>query len=159
ADWGSHSAFFRKAARAITCNRFGGVGHCRSHALYISAASKDQPRENFSISKNPSHPTRLRGQTENDYSNLRCIENLRPLPRACDSSFTVISSSRREGADVMFSVIFEVHPKPEERDNYFETAKMLRPELEKVEGFGDNIRYRSLTREGWILSLSSWRDE
>jgi heme-degrading monooxygenase HmoA len=36
---------------------------------------------------------------------------------------------------------------------------MLRPELEKVDGFVDNIRYRSLTREGWILSLSSWRDE
>jgi heme-degrading monooxygenase HmoA len=36
---------------------------------------------------------------------------------------------------------------------------MLRPELEAVEGFVDNIRYRSLTREGWILSLSNWRDE
>ena len=23
----------------------------------------------------------------------------------------------------------------------------------------DNVRYRSLTREGWLLSLSSWRDE
>jgi heme-degrading monooxygenase HmoA len=59
----------------------------------------------------------------------------------------------------MFSVIFEVHPRPEQRDNYFEIAKMLRPELENVEGFVDNVRYRSLTREGWILSLSSWRDE
>lgn len=59
----------------------------------------------------------------------------------------------------MFSVIFEVHPKPEQMNNYFETAKMLRSELEKVEGFADNIRYRSLTREGWILSLSNWRDE
>ena len=28
-----------------------------------------------------------------------------------------------------------------------------------MEGFVDNIRYRSLTREGWILSLSNWRDE
>jgi heme-degrading monooxygenase HmoA len=36
---------------------------------------------------------------------------------------------------------------------------MLRPELEQVEGFVDNIRYRSLTREGWLLSLSGWRDE
>ena len=36
---------------------------------------------------------------------------------------------------------------------------MLRPELEQVDGFIDNIRYRSLTREGWLLSLSSWRDE
>jgi heme-degrading monooxygenase HmoA len=36
---------------------------------------------------------------------------------------------------------------------------MLRPELESVEGFVDNIRYKSLLRAGWILSLSGWRDE
>jgi heme-degrading monooxygenase HmoA len=59
----------------------------------------------------------------------------------------------------MFSVIFEVRPKTEQWDNYLGNAKMLRPELEKVDGFVDNIRYRSLTRDGWILSLSSWRDE
>src|SRR6185437_8625863 len=33
------------------------------------------------------------------------------------------------------------------------------PELEQVAGFVDNLRYRSLTREGWLLSLSGWRDE
>jgi heme-degrading monooxygenase HmoA len=59
----------------------------------------------------------------------------------------------------MFSVIFEVHPHPERWDTYLEAAKMLRPELEQVDGFIDNVRYRSLTRAGWILSLSSWRDE
>jgi heme-degrading monooxygenase HmoA len=59
----------------------------------------------------------------------------------------------------MFSVIFEVHPKPDQWDAYLDNAKMLRPELEKIDGFIDNIRYRSLTREGWILSLSGWRDE
>src|SRR5262245_18252626 len=59
----------------------------------------------------------------------------------------------------MFSVLFEVHPKPEQWDAYLGNAKMLRPELERVDGFIDNIRYRSLTREGWILSLSGWRDE
>ena len=59
----------------------------------------------------------------------------------------------------MFSVIFEVHPKPEQWDAYLGAAKMLRPELEQVDGFVDNVRYRSLTREGWILSLSGWRDE
>ncbi|MEY2541288.1 MAG: hypothetical protein QOI22_890 [Verrucomicrobiota bacterium] len=59
----------------------------------------------------------------------------------------------------MFSVIFEVHPRPEQWDAYLGYAKMLRPELEQVEGFVDNIRYGSLTREGWILSLSNWRDE
>jgi heme-degrading monooxygenase HmoA len=59
----------------------------------------------------------------------------------------------------MFSVLFEVHPKPDQWDAYLGYAKMLRPELEQIEGFVDNIRYRSLTREGWLLSLSGWRDE
>ena len=59
----------------------------------------------------------------------------------------------------MFSVLFEVHPKSDQWDAYLGYAKMLRPELERIEGFVDNIRYRSLTREGWILSLSGWRDE
>ena len=59
----------------------------------------------------------------------------------------------------MFSVIFEVHPRTGQRDAYLGSAEVLRPELEQVPGFVDNIRYRSLTREGWFLSLSSWRDE
>ena len=59
----------------------------------------------------------------------------------------------------MFSVLFEVHPKSDRHDDYLGYAKLLRPELEKVDGFVDNVRYRSLTRPGWILSLSGWRDE
>ncbi len=59
----------------------------------------------------------------------------------------------------MFSVIFEVHPKSDKWEQYLGLAKMLRPELEQIEGFLDNIRYGSLTREGWILSLSGWKDE
>src|SRR3954465_3435395 len=59
----------------------------------------------------------------------------------------------------MFSVLFEVHPKADQWDAYLGNAQMLRPELERIHGFCDNIRYRSLTREGWILSLSGWRDE
>lgn len=59
----------------------------------------------------------------------------------------------------MFSVIFEVQPNPEQWDAYLARAKMLRPELERMDGFVDNIRYKSLSREGWILSLSNWRDE
>src|ERR1700759_3347052 len=59
----------------------------------------------------------------------------------------------------MFSVLFEVFPRDDQWDNYLANAKMLRPELEKIDGFVDNIRYGSLTREGWILSLSNWRDE
>jgi hypothetical protein len=59
----------------------------------------------------------------------------------------------------MFSVIFEAHPRPDQWDAYLGHARMFRPEFEQIEGFVDNIRYRSLTREGWILSLSGWRDE
>ena len=59
----------------------------------------------------------------------------------------------------MFSVIFEVHPKPEQWDAYLGLGKMLKPELEQIDGFVDNIRYRSLRRDGWLLSLSGWRDE
>jgi heme-degrading monooxygenase HmoA len=59
----------------------------------------------------------------------------------------------------MFSVLFEVHPKPDQWDAYLGYAKMLRPDLEQIDGFVDNIRYKSLTRDGWVLSLSNWRDE
>ena len=59
----------------------------------------------------------------------------------------------------MYEVVFEVHPKTSQWDAYLGYAKLLKPELEKVEGFVDNVRYASLTREGWLVSLSSWRDE
>ena len=59
----------------------------------------------------------------------------------------------------MFAVLFEVHPKSDQWDAYLGYAGMLKPELEQIDGFVDNIRYRSLTRDGWLLSLSSWRDE
>src|SRR5262245_25735364 len=71
------------------------------------------------------------------------------------------TTSQHSGSEntIMFSVIFEVLPNKGNRDGYLDNARTLRPELEQVEGFVDNIRYQSLTREGWILSLSNWRDE
>jgi heme-degrading monooxygenase HmoA len=59
----------------------------------------------------------------------------------------------------MFCVLFEVHPRPDQWDAYLDYAKQLRPRLERMDGFIDNTRYRSLVREGWILSVSTWRDE
>ena len=59
----------------------------------------------------------------------------------------------------MFSVLFEVQPRKDEWDVYFEQANMRRAELEQTAGFIDNIHYTSLMRDGWILSLSNWRDE
>jgi heme-degrading monooxygenase HmoA len=59
----------------------------------------------------------------------------------------------------MFVVIFEVRPKAERWNDYLDTAKLLRPELERIDGFIDNERYRSERTEGRVLSLSTWRDE
>jgi heme-degrading monooxygenase HmoA len=59
----------------------------------------------------------------------------------------------------MFLAIFEVRPKVERFDEYLALAKRLRPTLEKIEGFVDNERFQSKRRAGWVLSLSTWRDE
>jgi heme-degrading monooxygenase HmoA len=55
--------------------------------------------------------------------------------------------------------MFEVHPKSDQKDAYLDYAKLLKPEIEQIDGFVDNIRYGSLCRKGWLLSLSNWRDE
>ena len=60
---------------------------------------------------------------------------------------------------VMFCGMLEVNPKSGQFDIYFGMVKMLQPQLEKIDGFVVNDRYASLTRPGWLLSLSSWRDE
>jgi heme-degrading monooxygenase HmoA len=59
----------------------------------------------------------------------------------------------------MFVVIFEVKPKTERWDDYLETAKLLRPEIERIDGFIDNERFKSERTAGRVLSLSTWRDE
>jgi heme-degrading monooxygenase HmoA len=59
----------------------------------------------------------------------------------------------------MFAVIFEVQPKADRWDQYLALAQQLRPELERIEGFIENERYRSRRTEGRLLSLSIWADE
>jgi heme-degrading monooxygenase HmoA len=59
----------------------------------------------------------------------------------------------------MFSVLFEILPQPDQRQAHAVLGENLVPELEQVPGFVDSILYRSLERDGWLLSLSSWRDE
>jgi heme-degrading monooxygenase HmoA len=59
----------------------------------------------------------------------------------------------------MFIVIFEVQPHPERWDDYLATARLLRPELERIDGFVDNERFSSDRTAGRVLSLSTWRDE
>jgi heme-degrading monooxygenase HmoA len=59
----------------------------------------------------------------------------------------------------MFVVIFVVQPKAEQWDEYLAMARLLRPELERIDGFVDNERFRSERTDGRVLSLSTWRDE
>ncbi len=59
----------------------------------------------------------------------------------------------------MFAVIFEVQPKQARWEDYLVLAGLLRPELEKIDGFIDNARFSSRRRAGRVLSLSIWRDE
>jgi heme-degrading monooxygenase HmoA len=59
----------------------------------------------------------------------------------------------------MFTVVFEVHPAPGKRDEYLGLAHRLKPILESIDGFIDNERFESRRRDGWVLSLSTWRDE
>lgn len=59
----------------------------------------------------------------------------------------------------MHIVIFEVTPKAERYDEYLSIAASLRSELEKIDGFISVERFSSLTDEGKLLSLSTWRDE
>jgi heme-degrading monooxygenase HmoA len=59
----------------------------------------------------------------------------------------------------MFVVIFEVQPRAERWNDYLDTAKVLRPELERIPGFIDNFRYSSDRVDGRLLSISTWADE
>src|ERR1700758_2947132 len=59
----------------------------------------------------------------------------------------------------MIAVIFEVWPKPGQRQIYLDIAATLRPQLEKIDGFISIERFESLTAPGKILSLSFFRDD
>ncbi len=59
----------------------------------------------------------------------------------------------------MFLVIFEVQPKKARWDDYLKLAKLLKPELERIDGFIDNERFISKRDDRRLLSLSTWRDE
>jgi heme-degrading monooxygenase HmoA len=81
------------------------------------------------------------------------------LWRSPGEAYFTQQTLKGDRSEPVFSVLFEVQPQPDQWDAYLNYGRMLRPELERIKGFVDNVRYRSLTREGWILSLSGWRDE
>ena len=59
----------------------------------------------------------------------------------------------------MIAVIFEVWPKPGQKQRYLDLAAELRPLLETIDGFISIERFESLYEPGKILSLSFFRDE
>jgi heme-degrading monooxygenase HmoA len=59
----------------------------------------------------------------------------------------------------MIAVIFEALPHPDKKGAYLDAAALLRPQLEKMEGFISIERFESLVTPGKILSLSFWEDE
>jgi|HigsolmetaAR202D_1030399.scaffolds.fasta_scaffold00162_36 Uncharacterized enzyme involved in biosynthesis of extracellular polysaccharides len=59
----------------------------------------------------------------------------------------------------MFVVLFEVEPYAARTQDYLQFGKLLRPELEQIDGFIDNERFASTPSSARILSLSTWRDE
>ncbi|MGQ7807662.1 antibiotic biosynthesis monooxygenase family protein [Hafnia alvei] len=59
----------------------------------------------------------------------------------------------------MIAVIFEAKTNPNQQERYLQLANELRPLLEEIERFISIERFRSLTVQGKILSLSWWRDE
>ncbi len=59
----------------------------------------------------------------------------------------------------MIAVIFEVWPAEGRAGEYFDLAALLRPDLERIDGFISIERFQSLVTKGKYLSLSFWRDE
>ena len=59
----------------------------------------------------------------------------------------------------MIAVIFEVLPTAEGYASYLDHAARLRPLLEQMDGFISIERFKSLSHEGKLVSLSFWRDE
>lgn len=59
----------------------------------------------------------------------------------------------------MIAIIFEVEPRRDRREAYFEAAAALKPLLDQVEGFISVERFESLSTPGKLLSLSFFEDE
>ena len=59
----------------------------------------------------------------------------------------------------MIAVIFEADAVPTQQERYLQLAAELRIELVNIEGFISIERFKSLSTEGKILSLSWWESE
>ena len=83
----------------------------------------------------------------------RCTRRSGRVPEVRQQPHSIVRRRR------MIAVIFEVWPHPDHRNDYFDLAAALKPQLEKIDGFISVERFESLTDKGKVLSLSFWRDE
>ncbi|MBL8378273.1 MAG: antibiotic biosynthesis monooxygenase [Burkholderiales bacterium] len=59
----------------------------------------------------------------------------------------------------MLALFFEVCPRPGMMQRYLDIAASMRPQLDSSGGCLFIDRFKSLEREGWLLSYQIWRDE
>jgi len=59
----------------------------------------------------------------------------------------------------MMVVLFEVWPRPDQRETYLSLAAGLAPTLRGTDGFVSVERFQSLSDPRKLLSVSYWRDE
>lgn len=59
----------------------------------------------------------------------------------------------------MLALFFEVCPRPGQMQRYLDIAASMRPLLDQSGGCLFIDRFKSLDREGWLLSYQIWRDE
>lgn len=59
----------------------------------------------------------------------------------------------------LFAVVFEARPNPARADEYLQIAGSLRAQLADLPGFLENERFKSRSRDGYLLSLSLWDHE
>ncbi len=83
----------------------------------------------------------------------RCVSD---LPHRIDLPSDGLET---RGSLAMFIIVFEVLPAPGRKDAYLNLAGHLRPMLDTMDGFISVERFESRQRPGWVLSLSTWRDE
>ena len=76
-----------------------------------------------------------------------------------DRLFLKIAATPHTIGDIMIAVIFEVWPQGEYEQDYLNTAQGLRSLLESLPGFISIERFRSISDEGKILSLSFFESE
>jgi quinol monooxygenase YgiN len=59
----------------------------------------------------------------------------------------------------MLAAMPEAHPPPRQRQTCPDWATPPVTDLRQIPGFADDDYHQSVSREGWVLSLSTWEDE